>query len=474
MNSYRYLFKNIGFLTISQFTSKILTFLLVPLYTSVLSTGEYGSFDLINTTVNLLVPIVTLNVYDAIIIYTLDKKYDDAQVISVGLKYSFIGFILSLAIAGTIALTGLFSEVRQFWYLIPVMVLLNSLSSNLLCFARGLDKVKETAIAGVFGSVTLISSNIIFLLVMKIGLNGYFLAFILSLLVQIVYLSIVCGLKKYCRFHVDSSIEQRMVSYSRPLIANSIGWWINNSSDRYVVTLMCGISVNGIYSVGYKIPSILNVFQTIFSQAWTLSAIKDYDSEDKDGFFSNMYCLYECGMVLVCSVLIATSQILARFLYAKDFYDAWIYVPWLTIAIVFGAMSGFLGGVFAAAKDTKLFGQSTVIGALINIVLNVILVYFVGSVGAAIATAISYISIWVIRVKHVKKHIAVQFQMGRDILSYILLFVQTILLYWVQSSLLLYGAELIIFLLIIFLYRVEFEKMLQKIKTRTSGGQHES
>ena len=76
-----------------------------------------------------------------------------------------------------------------------------------------------------------------------------------------------------------------MIAYSAPLVLNAIGWWVNSASDRYVVTWLCGLAVNGIYSVGYKIPSIINVFQTIFNQAWFLSAVKEFDPQDKDGFF---------------------------------------------------------------------------------------------------------------------------------------------------------------------------------------------
>ena len=71
MKGYKYLFKNIGLLTISQFGTKILVFLLVPLYTSVLSTSEYGTYDLFVTTINLLVPIVTLNLSDAVLLFNI-------------------------------------------------------------------------------------------------------------------------------------------------------------------------------------------------------------------------------------------------------------------------------------------------------------------------------------------------------------------------------------------------------------------
>ena len=75
-------------------------------------------------------------------------------------------------------------------------------------------------------------------------------------------------------------------------------------------------------------------------------------------------------MVVLCSAIIVADKILASFLYAKDFYVAWKYVPWLTIAILFGAISGYIGGFFSAVKNSKIFAQSTVVGAILNILMK--------------------------------------------------------------------------------------------------------
>lgn len=466
MENYKYLFKNIGLLAISQFATKILVFFLVPLYTNVLSTAEYGTYDLFSTTVNLLIPIITLNVSESIIIYTMDTKYSNEDVISIGIKYSIIGFGISFVFVGVNYVLNLFPALNQYWYFLPIMLVLNTLNTTFSYFARGIDKVKHTAISGVLSSAVLIACNIIFLLVLKIGLLGYFISNVLALLVQIVYLCITCNILHYVVLFPDKKTEKDMREFSYPLIANTIGWWINNSSDRYVVTLMCGIAVNGIYSVGYKIPSILNMFQSIFSQAWTISAVKDFDADDRNGFFSNVYNMYNCGMVIICSIVIISSRILAHVLYAKDFFSAWRFVPWLTIAIVFGSLSGFLGGVFSAVKDSKMFGKSTIAGALINLLFNVILVYFVGAIGAAVATTISFFIVWLIRIKHVKKYIKVNMKLARDSVAYFILILQGILLYLFDDSAFLYLLESALLCTQIIIFKEETLGNMNKIKNK--------
>ena len=463
MKGYKYLFKNIGLLTISQFGTKILVFLLVPLYTSVLSTSEYGTYDLFVTTINLLVPIVTLNLSDAVLLFALDEKVDCSEVLSIGLKYSLYGFFASLLFLIINLAIDFFPAITLYWYYFPVLLLLTIINTLFTGFSRGIDKVKETSISCIVCSATRIGCNLLFLLVLKWGLHGYFLANIIAMTTQIIYLYISCELKKFINPKINGKLEKEMKNYSMPLIMNNVGWWVNNSSDRYIVTWLSGISANGIYSVGYKIPSILNMFQSIFSQAWTMSAVKDFDSNDSNGFFSKMYSIYNCGMVLVCSAIVMTSRLLAHILYVNDFFTAWQYVPFLTIAIVFGSLSGFFGGIFAAAKDSKLFGKSTIISAIINIILNIAFVFFVGPIGASLATLISYFIVWYIRLRHVQKHIAIKINLKRDYISYFILLIQGTILFILNDSLLLYFIECCLYILILVLFYKELKAIIIKI-----------
>lgn len=470
MKGYKYLFKNIGLLTLSQFGTKILVFFLVPLYTSILSTTEYGTYDLFNTTINLLVPIVSLNISDAVLIFSLDKTRCKTDILSIGLKYAIIGFVMSIVFLGLNAVLNIFPPINNYWYYFPIFFLLAILNSLFSGFARGIDRVKETAISGVICSASMVGCNLLFLLCFEWGIHGYFIANIISIFLQNMYLLISCRLWNYIDLKTNRLLETEMKDYSMPLIANNIGWWINNSSDRYIVTWLCGISANGIYSVGYKIPSILNMFQTIFNQAWTMSAVKDYDSQDSCGFFSRIYIVYNCGMVIICSVIILTSRLLSQLLYVKEFFDAWKYVPFLTIAIVFGALSGFLGGIFAAAKESKLFAKSTLIGATINIILNIVLVYYIGTLGAAIATLIAFYIVWLIRLIHVQKHINIKINVKRDMFSYLLLVVQGVLLFVFSDGIVLYTLEMLLFGIILFLYCKDMNdfcgQVLSKLKIR--------
>lgn len=453
MNRYKYLLKNIGLLTFSNFATKMLSFFLVPLYTNLLTTTEYGTYDLFNTTIGVLLPIFTFNIQEAVLRFSIDSQFSRQSIVTVATRYLFISNLLVVGGLGINAIFRINELVYGYSFFFFLMYLVQSLSSILIMYVRGIDKIKELSISSVLASAFTIALNILFLAIFKLGLTGYFLANIFGPLLQCAYLMFKVNVFDEIRLHEKFKKERlAMVYYSRPLIANSIAWWVNNVSDRYVVIFFCGLAENGIYSVATKIPSILNIFQTIFNQAWTLSAVRDFDAEDKDNFFTNTYRVYNCLMVIVCSVIIVVDKFLAKFLYANDFYIAWKFVPWLTIAILFGAISGYIGGFFAAAKDSKIFARSTLYGAFTNIILNLLLVPFVGVLGASIATAVSYIEVWAFRYWHSRKYIKINNRLIRDCLAYSILILQSVALLFIYQDLVLYMIELTLFVIVLCLH----------------------
>lgn len=463
-SGYRYLFNNIGLLTLSNFATKFLSFFLVPLYTNILTTTEYGTYDLFNATIGVLLPVLTLNIQESVLRFALDKKTNREAIVTISVKYLLISNFL--VIIGLIfnRITNLNVMIAEYGIYFFLMFFVQSLVGVITCYIRGVDRVADLSVSSVITSIVTISCNIIFLVAFKWGLPGYFLANIIGPLVQCIYLMVRSSFLNEIRFEQFTTEEEAMTNYSEPLIANSIAWWVNNVSDRYVIVFFCGLAENGVYSVAGKIPSILNIFQTVFNQAWTLSAVKDFDPEDKNGFFTNTYKAYNCMMVIICSSIIVADKILAKFLYAKDFYVAWKYVPWLTVAILFGALSGYLGGFFSAVKDSKLFATSTIMGAIINLILNFIFTPIYGAMGAAIATAISYIVVWAFRYVQSRKYIKLKINLTRDIIAYILLIVQSLLI--LIEGLKMYFFVGSVFLVICFLYIKDIMLVLNKILKR--------
>lgn len=458
-NRVSYLIKNTSLLTISQFSSKILVFFLVPLYTSVLSTSDYGAYDLIATTVQLLMPIITIDVYEGAMRFVMDDTKPKEQVITIGFKFVSIGILLfSLAVY--------INHVFRFWTLVAdyswlVLLyfsfgLLNQYAGQL---AKGFEQVRTMAVSGIVGTLIIVCCNILFLLVFDLGLKGFFLAYIIGYVVTSSYILFSIKIYKYINLNVDKSIQKEMLTFSAPLIFNTLGWWANSAADRYIVTWLCGISANGIYSVSYKIPSILNTIQGIFVQAWQISAIKEIESDDSAFFYGNALRVINTMMCACCILLISITIPIAKILFANDFFIAWKYVPFLLISSVINAAAGVLGPILSAKKDSNSMAIAAIAGATTNIILNVVLVYFIGVQGAAISTAISSFVIYELRLKAVGEDIKHQ-NSYKILASWILMVIQSFFMIYTEM----YFVQGIIMVVFVVGYRKELLEIKSIIK----------
>ncbi len=423
---YQYLAGNIALFTVSNFVSKILVFLLVPLYTGVLTTYEYGIADIMQVTLLLLVPMLTLNMGEAALRFGIENAGKRGSILRIGLSYVVRADAVTVGLC-IISFAFVGNEVKWYVFLFALLFAANSLYEYLILYFQGCEAVPIVVTGSVASTVITILSNIIFLLVINIGLNGYIFSQVLAYLFSAV---IMAALGKRAgiigSYKEDNELRMEMLGYGVPLIAYSTGSWVNNAADRYIVLAICGAAVNGVYGVAYKIPAILMVFQRIFAQAWQMSATKSYKDEKSPEFFTQMYRTYNCFMVVICAILILLVNPVASFMFRNDFYEAWIYVPPLLISVIFGALTGFLGSICLAYKDSKSMGIATGTGAVANVAMNLAFIPYFSAMGAAAATAISYALMWAIAYKYVRKYVVIDNNMLADILSYLILVAMSI------------------------------------------------
>ena len=250
MKKYKYLLKNVGLLTLSNFGSKLLSFFLVPLYTSILTTTEYGTYDLLYTTMTLLIPILTINISEAALRFALDKKTDNSEVFGVSVKNIIIATLVFLALVGINYIFDFVKPINEYVVYFILFFITHMIFQLIQSFCRGIDNVFDLAVSGIINSAVVISLNILFLVYLKWGISGYFIANILSNFVATLYIAIRIRIHKYIKIkEYNKKLEKEMIKYSKPMVLNSISWWITNASDRYIVTWLCGVSENGIYSV---------------------------------------------------------------------------------------------------------------------------------------------------------------------------------------------------------------------------------
>ena len=262
-----------------------------------------------------------------------------------------------------------------------------------------------------------------------LGLNGYFWSLILGNLIGCIVYFIWGRYYRYISYRlVDKALLKRMLLYCIPMIPNALFWWANSSINRYFLTAMVSVSAVGLFAAASKIPSMLNMVTSIFQQAWSVSAIQEYQSEESSKFFSRIYEVYHLCILAASCFLILFAKWIGLFLLQKEFYEAWIFVPWLVLGFYYSALNTFYGTIYTASKKTKFLFTTTILGTFIGVVFNLIFIPFWGVTGASIATCISHFVVWIARVSDSKKILRVDVDQKRMFSSQIGLFVLVLLI----------------------------------------------
>lgn len=413
---YKRLLKNIMMLLAGNFVARVLSFFMVPFYTSILTTADYGVADLISNIVFLVLPVFTLLMEEAVMRFSLDKGNDSKEVLAISLKLSTVGFFVALCFS---PLLLCFESIRPYYGYVVLYYIVTWLYNLLSNYVKGLDRVGLTAMAGVIHTFSYLGLNIYFLAVLKIGVYGYLLAISLSNLVAIIFLACASDALKaiFVRRKKNKRLAKEMIRYSLPMIPNYMLWWVNNASDRFLVTFFCGTAVNGIYAVAYKIPTLLNSMTSIFASAWQISSVDNFGSDESVDFYNKVYSFYSGMLFIGAAGLILVTKGVAYVLYAKDFFEAWTITPILVLAYVFSALAQYLNSIFSASKKTKTLMYSSFAGAMVNIILNIILIPRFAGNGAAIATCIGYMTIWAVNMKNTRNIIKINLNMYKIVVS---------------------------------------------------------
>lgn len=430
MNKYRALLSNTFIFAIGTFSSKVLVFLLMPLYTRVLDNNQYGTVDLIIQTGNMLLPLVSIGIINGVIRFGLDKSYSKRDVFSSGLYCIAIGFIILLLFE------PILSKMKYMagnTFLIYIFILMSSLRSLCSQFVRAKGLVKLYAFDGILSTITTIIFNVLYLITFKLGITGYLLAIVTSDFLSVLFLLVMAKLGRYISIKkIQWDTFWSMLRYSIPLIPNTLLWWITNVSDRYLVTYMLanGAASNGLYAVAYKIPTVINLISGIFMDAWQMAALSEKKGVKRDAFFSRVFYNYQSLIFTAASGLILFSKMITKILVSESFYPSWQYIPFLLMATTYSCMVSFLGSIYMVEKKSMMNLFTTATGTIINIVMNIWLIPIYGVNGAAFATFISYLVVFLLRVIDTRRFMKIRWQSLKIFLNTFILLIQSLVLIW--------------------------------------------
>lgn len=411
----------------SNISSKAISLLMLPFYTAVLSTSEYGTTDLIITYASLFVPLIALNMETAMFRHLVDARSNNElknKIITNALEV----VVLSLAVAGIIfCFANTFLQIPMAasiaFYFFSI-----SFGNIILQVARGLGDTKAFAATGIAQGVLGAILSLVFLYIFNMGPQGILFGLGIGIFLPAVLLSIVLKMFNNIKLSArDTATKKELLRYSLPLVPNSISWWVYNASDRTIITAIIGPAANGIYAVTNKFSGVLNALWSVFYMSWSESAAININKPGRDRFFSEIanMTIKAFGSIAMFGTML--TQIAFPLFASAEYNEALLYVPILMFAGILNIITGFYNSVYIAKKMTKQVMITSMIAAGINIIVNLALISFIGIWAAAISTAVAYGVMAINRHYDMKKYVKIKYEKG--------IFVKVILLFAVVSAL---------------------------------------
>lgn len=403
---YKKLTKNTIIYSLGVFGSKFVAFFLVPLYTNVLSKSNYGVADLITTISGLLLPLFSLSLGESILFYGVKSNNQEERD-----KYYKTGFLLiltsCLALIAFSPLFLLYGSIKDYIFFLIGYSILEIIRNYLRCYTKAQDKNLFYSIDCIIYVVIVASLSILLLLVFKFGIYGYLWAYIIAEFLSIVFLLIANkGFKKLFYIKFDKRIAIEMVRYSLPLILNSISWTVANSSDKVMLELLidgeAGLESVGLYTAASKIPTMLSTIAGLFCQAWTISTYLEIGNKDAT-FYSKVFYYFSFAMLVCCSGMLLITRPFMRIYVGFEFQPSEtspgsvVFVPFLIVATIFQSYATYFGSIIQSGGKNLFMMISTITAAIINLILNYVLIIYFGIQGACISTAVSFLIVFAMR-----------------------------------------------------------------------------
>lgn len=403
MSREKNLAKNTIIITIGKICTQLITFFLLPLYTGILSTAEYGTVDLLNTLVSLLLPIVTFQVEQALfreLIEVRDNEESKKKIISSGVITVIFQCIIYLII---FALISPFIN-NNYKFFLATNVVAYIFLSLFQQIARGLGDNKRYAIGSFISALFTIIFNVLFLVVIKLGAYGMLLGTMSGQLIASIYLFITLKLYKYIKIkEYRKDIIKKLWKYSIPLIPNAISWWVFNASNRVIATTFLGVDQNGILAASLKFSSVYITFYNIFNMSWTESISVAANDKDVNNYFNKMFNIMLNLFTAMGIGIIACMPFVFPLMINEKFGSGYGLIPISILGSLFNVVVGLISVIYVAKKNTKAIANTSVVSAIINILIHLALVKFIGLYAAVISTFASYFIMSIYRIIDINK-----------------------------------------------------------------------
>ncbi len=396
--------KDLGIYAIGNLGSKIITFAMVAVYTHFIDKSDMGYYDLCLTVIFLILPFVTLQLRDGAFRFLLETNDGEQRSQIVTFVYRTLLYSTAISLVATVLL-AMFTSIDYVWYCFVLLIVM-SFYEVVTQVARGLGDNVAFVTAGIISSLGIGVFSIVFVVVLPWGITGIFIANILARIVALAYLEMHMKIiATYFKFKIDiKQVSRDLIKYSLPLMPGALCWWLTGSSDRWFINHFVGLDANGVYAVAFRFNSIILILATIFYQAWQETAILQYNSPDRDKFFSKMFNSYIAVLAILLTAYSFTLKICYPVIVNANYQESVNYLYLMGISAVIFSLSAFFDMGYQCAKDTVSTLPAIIFATIINLVCNLLLVRYFGVYGAIVTSIITYLALFVWRLHDMKRY----------------------------------------------------------------------
>ena len=402
MNHKKKLLETTFIIALGKLSTQIISYLLLPLFTSKMAVSEYGTYDLICTISLFVCPMLTLLMEESMFRFLIDSssKDDRAKIVSQTLIYTGSSILVFIPLTILIMSVGLKATPFMIFSFVSFVVSNVAISSS-NSMTRGLGKIKLYSWSNFILGMLNIALTIAMLLARPVAESLLWANTIANLLTS-AFVFHRLRVSEYVS-KPDIPLMKKMIKYSAPLVPNNISWVIITMSDRIILSSMISEAANGIYAMANRFPNIINVFYGYFHTAWKEQSAQIVKEEDRAKHFNSIYqdtvrILYAITLCLIAAMPFAFP------IFIKEAYaESYIYIPIVMIATFYNNVSNYYGGIFTAYKKTKILGTTTMIAAVVNLAINLIFVKVIGIYAACISTLVANLIVYYYRKYKLKK-----------------------------------------------------------------------
>lgn len=401
--------KSMGIYTISNIINAAIPFLMLPVLTRHLPAADYGILSNFSAIAGLLIPLVGINLMTSIQVQYLKDEVDNRDYLTSVFRFNiFLGILFT-------GLVVLFSDVvnditgvpHEILYLMGVYALFHVTIEVLLAVWRMEDKAVNYGAFRISRTILEILLIVIFVIVMGMDFIGTVYAMLIAYGTGCLVAMVILFKKGLIFGSYRKDYLRHAVGYGVPLIPHALSGMAIMYADKLFITRYISLEANGIYSVGFLVGQSIGLLQNSFNQAWVpwvFQKLKGGNENDKRRMVKITY-----GYILAILIAVLLLWLVMPIIFSllgKDYSSGMEIVFWIALGFAFNGMYKMVSVYLFYLERTKIIATMSIGVAVVNVVLNFIMIPKYGVHGAAWATMIAmftqFVAAWIISSRLIK------------------------------------------------------------------------